>query len=109
MYEVHDSNMFSQFKGRSLNRPTVPLELSNHRFRCLVGKTAPGHGSAPWEWQTTFGSNYSEQGHYAKQNANGGYTVSGFTESIGQGFYDIWADLHQHHRIEIRCGLGQVV
>ena len=47
------------------------------------------------EWQTTFGSNYSEQGHYAKQNANGGYTVSGFTESIGQGFYDIfllWTD-----------------
>ena len=42
------------------------------------------------EWQTTYGNNYSEQGHYVKQNANGGYMISGFTESIGQGLYDIW-------------------
>ena len=53
------------------------------------------------EWQSTFGSNYGEQGHFATQNDNGGFIISGFTESIGQGFYDIWVVWTDHIGEEI--------
>ena len=37
-----------------------------------------------------FGGSYTEVGNYAHQTPDNGYIVSGFTESYGQGLYDIW-------------------
>ena len=42
------------------------------------------------EWQKTFGGSYTETGNYTHEKDEGGYMVTGSTESIGQGFYDIW-------------------
>jgi len=42
------------------------------------------------EWQKTFGGSYTETGNYAHEKDAGGYMVTGSTESIGQGLYDIW-------------------
>ena len=42
------------------------------------------------EWQKTFGGSYTETGNYTREKDEGGYMVTGSTESIGQGFYDIW-------------------
>ena len=42
------------------------------------------------EWQKTFGGSYTETGNYTHEKDEGGYIVTGSTESIGQGFYDIW-------------------
>jgi hypothetical protein len=42
------------------------------------------------EWQKTFGGSYTETGNYAHEKDEGGYMVTGSTESIGQGLYDIW-------------------
>ena len=37
-----------------------------------------------------FGDSYTEVGNYAHQTPDNGYIISGFTESFGQGLYDIW-------------------
>ena len=42
------------------------------------------------EWQKTFGGSYTETGNYAHEKDAGGFMVTGATESIGQGLYDIW-------------------
>lgn len=42
------------------------------------------------EWQKTFGGSYTETGNYAHEKDAGGFMVTGSTESIGQGLYDIW-------------------
>ena len=42
------------------------------------------------EWQKTFGGSYTEIGNYAHEKDAGGYMITGSTESIGQGLYDIW-------------------
>jgi len=42
------------------------------------------------EWQKTFGGSYTETGNYAHEKDAGGYMITGSTESIGQGLYDIW-------------------
>ena len=36
-----------------------------------------------------YGGSYNEVGNYA-QEVSGGYLVSGYTESFGQGLYDVW-------------------
>ena len=42
------------------------------------------------EWQKTFGGNYTEIGNYVHEKVGGGYIITGSTESMGQGLYDIW-------------------
>ena len=42
------------------------------------------------EWQKTYGGNYTEIGNYVHEKIGGGYIITGSTESIGQGLYDIW-------------------
>ena len=42
------------------------------------------------EWQKTYGGSYTEIGNYVHEKVNGGYIITGSTESIGQGLYDIW-------------------
>lgn len=42
------------------------------------------------EWQKTYGGNYTEIGNYVHEKVGGGYIITGSTESIGQGLYDIW-------------------
>ena len=44
-----------------------------------------GTQSSSWN----FGGSYNEVGNYA-QEVNGGYFISGFTESFGRGLYDAW-------------------
>ena len=44
-----------------------------------------GTQSSSWN----FGGGYNEGGTYA-QEVSGGYFISGFTESFGQGLYDSW-------------------
>ena len=46
--------------------------------------------SGSMEWQKYFGGSYSETGHYVHEKDGGGFIVSGYTESYGQGLYDIW-------------------
>ena len=42
------------------------------------------------EWQKTYGGSYTEIGNYVHEKIGGGYVITGSTESIGQGLYDIW-------------------
>ena len=42
------------------------------------------------EWQKTYGGNYTEIGNYVHEKVGGGYIITGSTESMGQGLYDIW-------------------
>jgi len=41
-------------------------------------------------WTKTFGGKYDDQGYSVKQTFDGGYIVTGFTESYGAGKADIW-------------------
>ena len=41
-------------------------------------------------WEQTYGYGSSEAGHSVKQTNDGGYIITGFTMSIGNGSQDVW-------------------
>ena len=46
--------------------------------------------SGTQQWSKNFGGSYTETGNYVQETIEGGFIVSGSTESVGQGLYDIW-------------------
>ncbi|MGC9308650.1 MAG: hypothetical protein ACP5FL_07740, partial [Thermoplasmatota archaeon] len=47
-----------------------------------------GNGSK--EWDTTFGGTKKDLSHSVAQTTDGGYIVTGSTQSYGTGSYDVW-------------------
>ena len=41
-------------------------------------------------WTNTIGGIYSDRGIYVRQTSDGGFIITGFTQSYGEGSHDVW-------------------
>jgi predicted secreted protein len=77
-------------------------ETSDRGF-ILAGWTfsyGPGYVGSAWlvktdslgyvEWNSVFGGTGADRGYSARQTADGGYIMTGYTESFGAGLYDLY-------------------
>ena len=61
--------------------------LGNGKGDVWIIKTDP-YGDK--EWSKSFGGVHQDQGNDVQQTSDGGYIITGFTESFGSGKYDVW-------------------
>ena len=92
----------SLYGGGSSDGGNHVSEVSGGGF--IIAGSTKSYGNGNWddmwlvktstggsmEWQKTYGGNYTEIGNYVHEKVSGGYIITGSTESIGQGLYDIW-------------------
>ena len=92
----------SLYGGGSSDGGNHVSEVSGGGF--IIAGSTKSYGNGNWddmwlvktstggsmEWQKTYGGNYTEIGNYVHEKVGGGYIITGSTESIGQGLYDIW-------------------
>ena len=88
--------------GGSQNDYSYSLEQTTDSGFIIFGKTSSyGNGSDDvWliktnsngneEWNQTFGSDGVEFGKYGQQTTDGGYIITGYTTSFGNGGSDVW-------------------
>jgi predicted secreted protein len=79
----------------------IVLQSTSNGGYIIAGKTnIPGSAQDTWliktdsqgqeEWIQTFGGSGDDYGYSVQQTEYGGYIITGYTESYGNGGYDVW-------------------